>query len=129
MPLSTPPGDYRVWIDGSYKDGYIGYGVLIVPGYKELYGGEVGDSAARAERLAASRALEALPVDAHIVIYCDFLPLVTELNAISDRPVHAQYMNDNDPRHRQAHELANHGRRAASGEKSKRKPLRYRVMR
>jgi hypothetical protein len=129
MTLSKPPGDYRVWIDGSYKDGFIGYGIVIVPGYREIYGGEAGESAAQAERLAAKRALESLPHDKHIVIYCDFMPLIVELNTMENRQVTAQYMNDNDPRHRQAHDLANIGRRAASGEKFKPKPVRYRVMR
>ena len=129
MGLVKPPGDYRVWIDGSYKDGFIGYGIVILPGHQEIHGGEVGGSAAQAERLAAKRALDALPVDKQIVIYCDFMPLVDELNALEDRDVRAQYMNDSDPRHRQAHDLANIGRRAASGEKPKRQRVRYRMMR
>lgn len=130
MPIPSylrPDEDHRLWIDGSFKDGFIGYGILIMPGYKRLYGGDVGASASDAEWLAARKALEAAPQGATCVIYCDFLPVVEWLSTLDDsetggRQIRAQYMNDNDPRHREAHDLANRGRREAEKQQKLRKP-------
>lgn len=130
MPIPSylcPDEDQRLWIDGSFKDGFIGYGIVIMPGYKTLYGGEEGTSASDAEWLAAKKALEAVPQGATCVIYCDFLPVVAWFSTLSDsdkgeRKIRVQYMNDNDPRHREAHDLANRGRREAEKQKKARKP-------
>lgn len=130
MPIPSylrPDEDHRLWIDGSFKDGFIGYGIVIMPGYLRLYGGDVGTSASEAEWLAARKALETIPQGATCVFYCDFLPVVEWLNTLSDsekgeRQIRVQYMNDNDPRHREAHELANRGRREAEKQKKARKP-------
>lgn len=87
-----------------------------MPGYLRLYGGDVGTSASEAEWLAARKALESVPQGASCVIYCDFLPVVEWLSTLNDsetggRQIRVQYMNDNDPHHREAHDLANQGRR------------------
>lgn len=121
-----PDEDYRLWIDGSYKDGFIGYGIVIMPGNRRHYGGREGISAAEAEALAAQYALASVPEGRTCVVYSDFLPLVRHLNTLADdgRRVRAQYMNDNDPRHREAHELANKGRSEA--ERAYRKQQRRR---
>jgi len=121
MPIASylrPNEDHCLWIDGSFKDGVIGYGIVIMPGNKTLYGGGEGTSASEAEWLAARKALEAVPQGASCAIYCDFLPVIKWLSTFDDsetggRRIRVQYMNDNDPRHREAHDLANRGRREA----------------
>jgi hypothetical protein len=122
-----PDEDQRLWIDGSFKDGFIGYSIITRPGYKRLYGGDVGTCASEAEWLAARKALDPIHHSASCANYRDYLPVIVWLSTLGyseryARQIRVQYMNDNDPRHREAHDLANRGRREVEKQQKALKP-------
>ncbi len=120
---NRPPGDFRIWIDGSYKDGVIGYGAVIMPGYHTLSGGSSGSGPKEAALLAVEKALEAVPEAANCIVYTDYKPLIRLLNKNDDRKrerplttqvITAMYNNTSDAHQMEAHQLAEKGREKAS---------------
>lgn len=105
-----PPSDYRMWVDGSYKDGWIGWGVVILPGWHELSGGQPGKDATEAEFLAAQKAIEWLPAGKSCRLYTDRLDVIVHLKSQQRPQLYAQYVNDADRLHLEAHRLATLGR-------------------
>lgn len=116
---NRPPGDYRLWLNGCFKDGIIGYGVVIMPGYQTLSGSGTGESPKDAELLALEKALEAVPSQAECVIYTDYKPLIRLLSKPEEqkkrgRRIIVMYSNDNDVHHAEARQLAERARRQAA---------------
>lgn len=105
----------RFWIDGSYKLGYIGYGIYGRPGDLKVCGGCPGADAHQAERLAAEQALALVPDGEAITLYTDSLPVIAYYAAIRVERVRltVTYLKASDVYHRIAHELANRGRAQA----------------
>lgn len=106
---------HRFWIDGSYKLGYIGYGIYGRPGELKVCGGCPGADAHEAERLAAEQALALVPDGAAVTLYTDSLPVIAHYaaNRVERVRLTVSYLKASDTYHRIAHELANRGRAQA----------------
>jgi len=126
--LPKPESDYRLFVDGSYKDGFIGCGVLVLPGYQEYCDGQPGQNSTQAEMQAVELAITKVPDNSHCIIYTDLISLIELINQreFSEqhlRQIEARYMSDQSPHHRRAHELASKGREwAMNGRQKKKRP-------
>ena len=109
--LPKPPEDFRIWVDGSYRDGVGGYGIVVRPGDKEMCGGRPVANSTEAERLAVEQALAIIPKNTKVIIYSDCRAVVDELKKRKSKWITVRYMPDFDPQLRRAHKLANKGRK------------------
>jgi len=110
----------RLWIDGSYRLGFIGYGVYGRPGDIKLYGGQPGVDSHSAELLAAEKALETVRDGEACTLYTDSHPVIafyaeTPISRIRLTVAHIKRV---DAFHNIAHELANLGREQAYRKRS-----------
>ncbi|MCC7449591.1 MAG: hypothetical protein IT324_19375 [Anaerolineae bacterium] len=116
---------YMLWVDGSYYEGVVGYGAVILfqPADKahkrwHLSGGQSGTNPNSAEYLAAQMGLRQLPNGVRCVLHSDFLPVIEMFNTpgrdvLFNKQVTAVYAGDDNDFHREAHRLANRGRQQA----------------
>lgn len=124
---NQPPADYRVWIDGTYKDGIIGYGVLIQPGYKQISGGDYGENTREATFKALELALADIPENSEVIVYSNYKPLIRQLQKPAESEkrnltLRPQYTNDRDAQFEEARRLATKGRDEAAMTRRARRP-------
>jgi ribonuclease HI len=86
----TGNNEYRVWVDGSYKDGWIGIGVVIEPHDRRICAGQRGNAAHEAEWCAVLAALHCIPEGSIVWLHTDALYVLAQLDK-PDCPVYNQW--------------------------------------